>query len=513
MWNRKLFTVAVSLLAASVMLIGGTADIAHSAKMLTDSEISLAVDDQLMQDPATPADHILVSTLDGIVTLSGSVNNILAKDRAATIAQTVKGVRGIVNRIAVAAPFRSDTAIQEDVDQALMQDPATESWEISADVNDSVVTLNGSVESWQEKKLAAKVSKGVRGVKGIDNNIAVDYTTGRSDAEIRAEIKKTLRWDAYVDDALVNVSVDDGNVSLAGIVGSMAEKSRARADAWVVGVKSVDNTDLEVKYWARDGKLRKDKYMAKSEPEIESAVKDTLGYDPRVDTSDITVKVDGGIATLRGTVDDLKEKRVAGKNARNVVGVWGVRNRIKIDPGISPTDSTIESRVEAALLGDPYVEYYEIDVEVADGNVYLYGEVDSYFEKAQADDLAARQNGVVDVNNYLTVHDTDAATYDPYMDDWYLYDYDWYDPYESDQPSVGKTDWEIEQNIEDEFFWSPFVDGDDITVQVEDGVAELTGTVDTWSEREAAEENARQGGAVIVDNDLLVLYGPEYYKK
>jgi len=66
---------------------------------------------------------------------------------------------------------------------------------------------------------------------------------------------------------------------------------------------------------------------------------------------------------------------------------------------------------------------------------------------------------------------------------------------------------------EDEFFWSPFVDGDDITVQMEDGVAELTGTVDTWSEREAAEENARQGGAVIVDNDLLVLYGPEYYNK
>ena len=95
------------------------------------------------------------------------------------------------------------------------------------------------------------------------------------------------------------------------------------------------------------------------------------------------------------------------------------------------------------------------------------------------------------------------------MDD----DTDWYDAYEPDQPSAGKSDWEIEQNIEDEFFWSPFVDGDDITVQVEDGVAHLTGTVDTWSEYEAARENALEGGAVIVDNDLLILYGPEYYKK
>jgi osmotically-inducible protein OsmY len=123
------------------------------------------------------------------------------------------------------------------------------------------------------------VAKGVRGVKGIENNIAVDYTTGRSDAEIRAEIKKTLRWDAYVDDALINVSVDDGNVSLAGIVGSMAEKSRARADAWVVG-------------------------------------EDEFFWSPFVDGDDITVQVDDGVAELTGTVDTWSERESAEENAR-----------------------------------------------------------------------------------------------------------------------------------------------------------------------------------------------------
>jgi osmotically-inducible protein OsmY len=55
------------------------------------------------------------------------------------------------------------------------------------------------------------------------------------------------------------------------------------------------------------------------------------------------------------------------------------------------------------------------------------------------------------------------------------------------------------------------VDRDEVTVTVDDGVAELTGTVETWNERRAAEENAYEGGAVTVDNDLGVEFGPDYY--
>jgi len=505
---RKSFNPTVALLAACALLMIGGVAAATPQTALTDHEISLAVDGQLMQDPATPADSILVATQNGIVTLSGSVDNILAKERAESLAQTVKGVRGTINRIEVTAPFRSDTAIREGVETALIQDPATESFEISVAVEEAVVTLEGSVDSWQEKELAAKVAMGVKGVEKIDNDITVDYATQRTDAEIRAEIEEALRWDAYVDDALVNVSVEDGHVTLTGTVGSMAEKSRALADAWVVGVKSVDNDDLQAEYWARSERLRKNKYVVRSEPEIESAVKDTFRYDPRIDAATVTVEMDGGLATLRGTVDDLKEKRAAGKDARSVVGVWGVTNLIKVSPSVPPSDSRIESNVEAALLSDPYVEHYEITVSVVDGKVYLYGEVDSTFEKAQADDVAARQSGVVAVNNFLTVHDTDAATYDPYTDDWYLYDYDWLAGKDS---TTTKTDWEIKQDIDSELFWSPFVDGDQVDVGVEDGIAELTGTVDTWAEREAAGENALQGGAVAVDNDLNVAYGPKYY--
>jgi osmotically-inducible protein OsmY len=193
-----------------------------------------------------------------------------------------------------------------------------------------------------------------------------------------------------------------------------------------------------------------------------------------------------------------------------VVGVWAVKNRLKVRPDTPLSDGRIEDNVESALLRDPYVDRYQILVSAVRGEVYLYGEVDSRFEKGLADDLASRQKGVKEVHNFLKVQGAAVATYDPYIDDWELYDYEWYDG--NGRTASIKTDWEIEQEINDELFWSPFVDADQVKVEVEDGVAELTGTVDTWAEREAAEENALEGGALIVDNDLAVSYGPDYYK-
>jgi len=104
-----------------------------------------------------PSDAIEMETSEGIVTLSGSVNNILAKDRAQRITEMVKGVRAVVNTINVSSSGQSDIEISGHVSAALAADPATESWEINSTVNNGMVTLTGNVDSWQEKQLAAKV--------------------------------------------------------------------------------------------------------------------------------------------------------------------------------------------------------------------------------------------------------------------------------------------------------------------------------------------------------------------
>lgn len=51
---------------------------------------------------------------------------------------------------------------------------------------------------------------------------------------------------------------------------------------------------------------------------------------------------------------------------------------------------------------------------------------------------------------------------------------------------------------------SPYVDGDDIAVSVEDGVATLSGVVRSWTAHRDATRQALEGGAVRVRDELDV---------
>jgi len=74
-------------------------------------------------------------------------------------------------------------------------------------------------------------------------------------------------------------------------------------------------------------------------------------------------------------------------------------------------------------------------------------------------------------------------------------------------PATAKTDREIEEDVESELWWSPFVDSDAITVEVNADVVTLIGTVEDWDELQAAKENACEGGATEVLSKLEIENG------
>lgn len=478
---------------------------AETPPKITDTSIGDTVEDQLFIDQAVPAYAIEASVRDGVVTLTGFVSNILAKERAAKVAETVKGVRAVVNAITVRpAASRKPIDIGEDIVSALEADPATDVWEIIPTVGvGGVVTLNGTVQSWTERDLAARVAKGVKGVTEMQNKIVVESAENRTDAEIRADIERSLRWDALVDQAEIGVSVVNGAVGLTGTVGSAAEWRRARIHAWTAGVDSVDASRLVVARWTRDPALRDSKYKIKSKDEVLAAVRRALELDPRVDADNIDVSIVASMLTLRGAVHSVRAKWAATEDARNTVGVHDVLNRLRVRPENNQhTDADLAARVRDAMVRDPYVERFDIRVSVVNGVAHLDGVVNSYFEKAWADNTAAGIGGVVAVENNLDVKRADRPyPYDPYRDDLYVYDFDWYRYVPS--PTL-TSDAEIERNVKHKLWWSPYVDSEDITVTVNDGVATLDGTVDTWTEYAAARENAFEAGATWVDNDLSV---------
>ena len=72
--------------------------------MKTDSDLQRDVLDELKWEPSVDAAHIGVSVDDGVVTLSGTVEEDKQKNKAAQIAKKVNGVKSVVNEIKLSRP-------------------------------------------------------------------------------------------------------------------------------------------------------------------------------------------------------------------------------------------------------------------------------------------------------------------------------------------------------------------------------------------------------------------------
>ena len=476
---------------------------APGAVDIPDAAVADAVVDALTADFAVSAANIDVETQRGVVYLNGRVRDLRAKNRAGRLAETVKGVVAVANHLTVSpARMRSDAAIRQDVERALFVDPVTESADISVAVEDGVVSLAGDVDSREEKRLAGNMARGVRGVVDLNNMLTVTPARSRTDREIKDEVQSRLNWDVRVDDGRISVAVSDARVSLSGTVGSAAEKRRAVRDAWVAGVRSVSGDGLDVEQWAREPAMRKGKYTEKSDSEIQAAVIHAISYDPQVDEDAVTVNVTEGRVALRGVVETLRGKRSAGRTARNVVGVSRVFNRLRVRPSGEVSPDVLAKRVISAIEADPHLNRYDITVEVRNGVATLQGKVATYFEKLQADDAASAVEGVVAVNNNLTVDRTDeAVTYNPYVDGSDVYARDWY---QYTPRRDFKSDEQLRKDILMNLYWSPFIDSDQVDITVEDGTAILSGTVASINESQAARRAALNAGAARVRNRLSV---------
>jgi osmotically-inducible protein OsmY len=491
--------VALSPLLASVQ---PAAAAAATAKKIADPDITVAVERQFMLDPAVPFNLIDVGTRNGVVRLSGQVADLGAKMQAERIAETVKGVRSVVDEITVAPSSLSSEEIQKSVSAALAADPATKEYAltVTADGN-GIVTLRGTVDAWAERDLAAHVAAGVQGVREINNDIDTTFAGTRTDSDMQTDIKERLRWDTLVDDSLINVSVKDATATLTGVVGSAAEARRAQFDAWITGIKNVRADGLTVERWARDDDLRTSKYVHKSDQDVRKAVQAALRYDPRLNGFPMDVTVDDGIVRLTGSVGNLRAKRAASDTARNTVGVVEVENYLHVRPAGELGPQTIDRSVRDAFKRDALLNGDDIVVDVDNGIVSLYGIVDTPIEKSQAEDVASRIAGVTEVRNYLTVQNLNVAVPVPGGYGWYPYAY-----------SVQRTDplaedAAIAANIDEQLYWSPFVDKADVNVSVDDGVATLTGTVTSRAERAAAVASAYEGGARRVRDEIKLAAG------
>ena len=475
---------AITLVASSLLLFSTafgsssttSADSAASSPAITDKAVTRAVERSIFVDSLVAHDGLDVRTENGIVTLQGGVPTLYGKERAVEHAQSIKGVRAVIDRIEVRAARRPDEELRLDVLEALRVDPATNSMKIAVTPHNGEIVLGGTVQSWAERELAAEVVKTVRDVQGVNNKLQIQLSGGRGDDELEADIRERLRTDVWLTGRIFDVAVSDGVVVLRGTVGSALEKNRALSRAHVLGVKTVDGTDVVVEWWARNY-MRQADYVFPTDSEITRAVKDALRHDPRVWTANPDIEVVAGAVTLRGVVGSLSAKQAAESDASGTLGVRTVNNYLKVRPAETKDDDSLARAVQARLAASALVDRYDIGVVAHQGTIVLTGSVDSDTEKQAAGELASRIQGVMGLRNRIAV--------------------------EGDGSQL-KSDRDIQEEIQDELWWSPFVDQEQVHVDVRDGVATLTGRVHSWWEKNRATKNAFEGGARVVRNKLEV---------
>ena len=139
---------------------------------------------------------------------------------------------------------------------------------------------------------------------------------------------------------------------------------------------------------------------------VESDIRESLDYDPRLNDSRIVVKADDGRVTLSGAVDTYPEVELAARDARYAMGVKAIDNQLLVGLiGDALADDDLAAAAREALDHDRVVPHGSVRVAVADGWVTLTGEVRHHFQRQVAHQAVGRVPGVLGVTNEITLTD------------------------------------------------------------------------------------------------------------
>jgi hyperosmotically inducible protein len=337
------FCIRAALAAAFCLTLQGSALAAPDAWLTTKVKLALLTAD------GVPGTAIKVDTIDGRVSLQGTVPTQVEKARAESVAAGVEGVKQVRNLLTIEAkpePKRAavaDDALKAHVSDALRQDPVLADSKVEVDkVSDGAVTLGGSAATISDELRAVETARAVPGVRRVTDDIEAPKTM--SDAEV---------WSH-------------------GVVASGKQAATSASDVWVT-----------------------------------SAVKVKLIANDQTPAGDINVDTTNGVVTLFGMVPSDAARRAAEASARDTAGVKQVVNELQVvaaarQEQAKATDEQIKELVESRV-DDDVIAHSDIDVEVSGGVVRLTGTVPTQTDRLQALTLARATSGVRSVVDELQI--------------------------------------------------------------------------------------------------------------
>jgi osmotically-inducible protein OsmY/hypoxanthine phosphoribosyltransferase len=213
--------------------------------------------------------------------------------------------------------------------------------------------------------------------------------------QLQDSVRSQLRYDPQLDSSEIRVETTaSGVVTLSGTVRSYLEKVQAETAAKrVAGVRGVAN-ELVVMPLGE---------QTRSDAEIAEAAVNGLRWRAAIPEDRIQVLVSDGWLTLEGEVQQRFQKQEAERVVRQLRGVVGVTNHVRLAPPIEPKPELIRSDIEAALVRSARLHASGIHVQTEGARVILAGSVRTWEEAEEAEDVAWSAPGVADVESRLEV--------------------------------------------------------------------------------------------------------------
>ena len=355
-----------------------TADTTKPAR--SDAAVTTSVQAKYFADSTVKGHRIDVDSEKGVVTLTGTVENDAQKARAVQLAQQVDGVTRVEDRLRVEAPRadarpapdrgRADTGDSADTDPNTVNPGWVTSkiqsqYFLSPDVKgrhidvttsgDGRVTLRGTVESAAEKQEAVRIARATDGVRNVDDELRVtgdpsarptepnaprdrDAGGDLGDGWTTAKIQAKYFLDGDVKGHEINVTTNNGVVTLQGQVESAAEKRQAvalaRSTDGVTDVrdelKIVADSDAAGKARTGDAVVRRDSNQPVTDTWITTKIQSKYFVDRDLKARNISVTTNNGVVMLQGYVDNEAQKREAEAIAKETNGVMKVDNKLAI---------------------------------------------------------------------------------------------------------------------------------------------------------------------------------------
>lgn len=217
------------------------------ADVLTDDAARVAIETRLDKAHIINGGGPQVDVHEGVVTLTGNVKSLWAKQKAIELAMDVDGVDVVEDRLEIAFA-ESDKALGEAVAKAVLRYPFFTIYDdVNVAVDDGNVFLTGRVTMpFKSDEIENRISK-VMGVQSLTNEVET-LPTNIGDERIRASLSYRLYSDslfqryAFRVNPPIHIIVERGNVALTGAVGSEVERRKAEIIARsTFGVFKVEN--------------------------------------------------------------------------------------------------------------------------------------------------------------------------------------------------------------------------------------------------------------------------------